>query len=133
MYFYSMTAVNEPLWEKVQISAEPVSEPKKLLRTFTLDQLSFSLDTPAIAAKFAATADHAMTGNKNRNSVFGAGAGYCPGSGRLAESFGYITIRARLPVGNGAQIVPDTHLEGCSANVQRQILMRLLLARQMRR
>src|SRR5690606_14794324 len=102
--------------------------------SFALQQLAFQRQAPAIAARAAVPAHHAMTGDQHRDLVAGAGTGHGAGRGRLPEFGRQLRVAAGFAGWDLHQRVPDLLLERGAEQVEPDFVWRPLaaLARQAR-
>ena len=67
-----------------------------------------------------------MARSDERDGICRAGPRHCPHRRRLSDGAGDVAVRACAAVRNAAQFFPDTSLEGCRLNIQRQVERNLL-------
>src|SRR5690348_3573410 len=92
-------------------------EGQRLLRRFFLfclarEQSPFTVYTPSISSQPAICPDDTVAGHNQRHWIMRAGARDGADRGRLANGVGDLSVRACLPIGNGAQRRPDMRLKG---------------------
>src|SRR5262249_12347690 len=90
------------------------------LRLF-LDHAALAFRTPSVAGQCAITSDHTMTWNSQGNCVGRASVRDGTDRARFANAGGKRGVSNFIADPNPEQGVPDAPLEGCSANIERQI------------
>src|SRR5579875_2400122 len=94
--------------------------------SFLLKQPLFALGSPAIPPQAAIFAHNAMAGNEQWDGILLASLCHGPAGLWLTNRAGDSAVRARLAVGDSAQFFPNAPLKGGSANIHRQVQVRLL-------
>ncbi len=78
-------------------------------------------EATAEATQFSARSDDAVAGDNDDDRVAAYRLTYGAGGERLADTFGDRPVGASLTVGDAGDFLPDPLLEGCAAQVQREV------------
>src|SRR5579871_2011240 len=83
------------------------------------EQILFAAHAPAISARVAVLAHHAMARDCDRHRIARARAGYSPSRFRPADPLGHFAIARGVAGGDRAELLPHQALEGRCLNVER--------------
>src|SRR5262249_44143519 len=88
---------------------------------FVVEQPFLAFEAPAVAGERPVGADHAMTGNNDRNRVPPVGKADGARSRRLPDAARQLAVRDRFTEGNLAQLLPHFFLKCRSVRSKRDV------------